>query len=86
MLLTEEGDADLYASLVAKEPDHSNSAFSSYSCGLDLIVVPTSKTAETQHVYLSVVGHNRYEVSHYKLLIITPSNDDITKYQVSLAT
>ena len=84
VLLTDEGDADLYASLVTKKPDHSDSLISSYSCGLDLIVVPTSNTAEVQPVYLSVVGHSRYEISRYRLMIITPGNDDITKYQVSL--
>ena len=84
-LLTDEGDADLYASTVVKEPDYSNSQSSSCSCGLDLIVLATSKGVESEHVYLSVVGHAWHERSHYKLAIIAPSKNDITNYQVRVS-
>ena len=80
-LLTEEGDADLYASTVTKQPDDHDYQLSSCSCGLDLIVM-TTEGAESQRVYLSVVGHSRHAKSSYKLAIISPSNDDITQYQV----
>ena len=82
MLLTDEGDADLYASTVTKQHDHSDNQYSSYSCGLDLIVMPTSTPAQSQQVHVTVVGHGRHEVSRYKLVIISPSYDDINKYQV----
>lgn len=83
-LITVEGDADLYASTDVKEPAHSDSQFSSSSYGLDLVVVPSSKEqSHSQRVYLSVVGHGRHEMSQYKMFIITPSNEDIMKYQVS---
>lgn len=88
-LLTEEGDADLYASTVAEKPDYRDSQYGSCSCGLDLVVIPTSNGAEGgahQKVYLSVVGHSRHEVSQYKLYIIAPTKDDITKYQVCIIT
>ena len=80
-LLTEEGDADLYASTVAEKPDFRD--LSSCLCGLDLIVIATSKGAGThEKVYLSVVGHGRHEVSRYRLFIIAPTKNDIAKYQV----
>lgn len=81
-LLSYEGDADLYISRVSPEPNYSNYQFSSSSCGLDLVVVPTSKGAGSQTVYMSVVGDGRYKESSYSLVIISPSSHDIDKYQV----
>lgn len=85
-LVTQEGDADLYASVDVKDPGYGNSQFSSSSCGLDLIVVPwKDESRDSRHIYLSVVGHGRHQESQYKLYVITPANDDITKYQVFMA-
>ena len=83
-LLTEEGDTDLYVSTVTKEPNYLDYQYYSASCGLDLVVVPTSKGAESQRVYLSVVGHSHHAESQYKLAIITASFQDISKFQVRL--
>ena len=82
-VVTHKGDADLYASIDVKDPGYGNSQFSSSSCGMDLIVVPwKEESRDSQHVYLSVVGHGRHQESQYKMFVITPANDDITKYQV----
>lgn len=82
-LVTQEGDADLYASIDMKDPGYGNGQFSSSSCGLDLIVVPwKDESRDSHHIYLSVVGHGRHQESQYKMFVITPANDDITKYQV----
>lgn len=82
-LVTEEGDADIYASIDVKEPGHGNSQFSSCTCGFDLVVVPSRKEeVHLQRVYLSVVGHTRHEESRYKMFIIAPANEDLAKYQV----
>ena len=45
--------------------------------------MPTTKGAEPQRVYMSVVGHSRHAESLYKLVVIAPTADDISKYQVS---
>lgn len=82
VLVTEEGDADLYASIDVKEPGYGSSQFSSCTCGLDLIVVPSREEVHSQRTYLSVVGHSRHRESRYKMFIIAPSNEDIAKYQV----
>ena len=80
--MTDQGDADLYASTSTKTPDHADYQFSSTSCGLDIVVMPTTMGVESHRVYVSVVGHCRHEVSHYRLVIVSPHHDDISKYQV----
>ena len=82
-LISEKGDADIYASTEVKEPDYTNSQFSSSSCGLDLLVVdPPSSKAGSQRIHIVVVGHSRHAESTYRMFIITPADEDIRKYQV----
>ena len=82
-LISEKGDADIYASTEVKEPDYTNSQFSSSSCGLDLLVVPSSSKAGSQRIHIVVVGHSRHAESTYRMFIITPAEEDIRKYQVT---
>ena len=82
-LLTEEGDADLYASTETQTPSYSDNMLYSASCGLDLIVMAAREGVESQRVYISVVGHSHHAESRYKLAIISTTPQDIAKYQVS---
>lgn len=84
-LISDEGDADMYASTAAKEPSSEDSEFSSTSCGLDLMVVPPAgrtKPARSRRVSIGVMSQGWHEKTRYRLFIITPSTDDIKKYQV----
>ena len=79
-LLSEEGDADIYASTSIQEPSSESYDYSSVSCGMDVIVIPLQNP---EKVHIAVCGHVRYESTSYRLYLITPSEEDIRRYQVS---
>lgn len=87
VLITREGDVDLFAS-----PSHKNSKpsgddyeLSSASCGIDMLAIELSN--DVRKYSLGVSGHEgQYEKSTYSLIFISPSKEDIEKYQVHMDT
>ena len=79
-LLSEEGDADIYASISVRDPSSERYDYSSVSCGMDVMVIPLQKP---EKVHIAVWGHVRYENTSYHLYLITPNEEDIRRYQVS---
>lgn len=83
-LISDEGDADVFASGKAKKPSTEDYDVCAVSCGVDLMLVPANRPTATVH--LGVHGHVRHEVSRYRLYLIEPSDDDVRRYQVGFAS
>ena len=83
VLISQEGDADLYASPTYQNsnPSCENNELSSASCGLD--VVPLFMSNNLRKYTLGVFGHVRYDKTKYKLFIIEPDPEDTKRYQVT---
>ena len=83
-LVSDSGDADMYASLTSKNshPSPGDYDYTSASCGLDSVVLDTNK--DQSRMTVGVYGHVRYEESMYRLYVISPSEEDIRRYQVSM--
>ena len=83
-LISDSGDADMYASLTKKNshPSPDDYDYTSASCGLDSMVLDTSK--DRPRMTVGVYGHVRYEETAYRLYVISPSEEDIRRYQVSV--
>ena len=81
-LVSDAGDADVYASLTSKNshPSPDDYDYSSASCGLDATVLDMSK--DQSKVTVGVYGHIRYDETTYRLYVISPSEEDIKRYQV----
>lgn len=84
IVVSQEGDVDLYASPTHKnsKPSSDNYDISSASCGLDVISLIMS--SEVRQYSLGVYGHVRYDESRFSLYVIQPSEEDIKSYQVIL--
>ncbi len=80
-MVSDEGDADMYVSTTHKKPSFDKYEYSSTSCGLDVLVVPTSDGIRKK-VYVGVYGHVRYENTSYQLYILEPEEVDVRRYQV----
>ncbi len=82
VLISSEGDTDLYASPTQKNrkpPSSEDHDLSSTSCGLDVLsFLVDHDTKYTVGVY----GHTRFKESKFFLYIIEPNNEDIRKHQV----
>lgn len=83
-LVSDSGDADMYAALSSKNshPSPDDYDYTSTSCGLDSIVLDTNK--DRSKMTVGVYGHIRYEETAYRLYVISPSEEDIKRYQVSV--
>lgn len=83
-LVSDIGDADMYASLSSKNshPSPDDYDYTSASCGLDSMVLDTDK--DHSRMTVGVYGHVRYEETTYRLYVISPSKEDIRRYQVSM--
>ena len=81
-LISDSGDADMYASSTSKNshPSPEDYDYTSASCGLDVIVLGTTK--EQSKMTIGVYGHVRYDETVYRLYVISPSEEDIKRYQV----
>ena len=55
--------------------------YTSTSCGLDSMVLGMNK--DQAKMTVGVYGHIRYEETTYRLYVISPSEEDIKRYQVS---
>lgn len=82
VLISDEGDVDLYASPthLNSKPSSDNHEISSASCGLDIL--PLIMGEDVKKYTLGVYGHVRYDQSKFTLYIIEPSEDDIKSHQV----
>ena len=83
-LISDSGDADMYASTTSKNshPSPEDYEFMSTSCGLDVMVLDTSR--DKSKMTVGVYGHVRYDKSSYRVYIISPSQEDIKRYQVCI--
>jgi hypothetical protein len=83
-LISDSGDADMYASPTSKNshPSPDDYDYSSASCGLDSTVLDMSK--DQSRMTVGVYGHLRYDETAYRLYVISPSEEDIKRYQVSV--
>lgn len=81
-LISDSGDADMYASSTSRNsrPSSDDYDYTSSSCGLDVVVMGMSK--EQSKMTVGVYGHVRYEETLYRLYVISPSEEDIKRYQV----
>lgn len=81
-LISDAGDADMYASLTSKNshPSPEDYDYSSTSCGLDSTVLDMNK--DRSKMTVGVYGHVRYDETAYRLYVISPSDEDIKRYQV----
>ena len=84
VLLSDEGDVDLYASptYLNSKPSSDDHEISSVSCGMDMLALIMSP--DLRKYSLGIHGHVRYDKSRYSLYVIKPSPEDIRSYQVSL--
>lgn len=84
VLISEFGDADLYASptKINPKPSSDNHETNSASCGLDMLSLIMSPSL--QKYSLGVYGHVRYEESKFSLYCVEPSEEDIRSYQVGV--
>lgn len=82
IVVSQEGDVDLYASPTHKnsKPSSDNYDISSASCGLDVLSLIMS--SEVRQYSLGVYGHVRYDESRFSLYVVQPSEEDIKSYQV----
>lgn len=82
VLVSNEGDADLYASPthINSKPTSDDHEIGSTSCGLDIL--PLIMSRDVGKYTLGVYGHVRYEQSSFSLYVIEPSEEDIRNYQV----
>lgn len=82
VLISEEGDADLYASPthVNSKPSSENHEINSASCGMDMLSLIMKPSLNKYS--LGVYGHVRYDQSRFSLFFIEPSQEDIRSYQV----
>ena len=81
-LISDIGDADMFASSMSRNsrPSPDDYDFTSSSCGLDVVVLDMSK--ERSKMTVGVYGHVRYEETSYRVYVISPSEEDIKRYQV----
>ena len=81
-LISDSGDADMYAVLTSRNshPSPEDYDYASSSCGLDVVVLDMSK--DQSKMTVGVYGHVRYEETLYRLYVISPSEEDIKRYQV----
>lgn len=86
VLISEEGDADLYASPthISPKPSSENHEISSASCGLDVLTLIMNPNL--RRYSLGVYGHVRYEESKFMIYYIEPNEEDIRSYQVRKAS
>ena len=82
VLISQEGDADLYASPTYKnsKPSSDNHELSSVSCGLDIL--PMMMDNQVRKYTVGVHGHVRYDKSVFNLFIIESRDEDLRRYQV----
>ena len=78
-LISDIGDADMFASTVTNSPDSEDYEYSSTSTGIDIITVPYIRISSLS---LGIHGHVRYNKTKYRLYIIAPSKRDYMDYQV----
>lgn len=85
VLISEEGDVDLYASPthINSNPNSDDYELSSVSCGVDMLALIMSSSLKKYT--LAIQGHIRYDISSYALFVIKPSPEDIRNYQVGPA-
>ena len=81
-LISDSGDADMYAAptYTNSHPSPHDYDYMSSSCGLDVIVLDTTRAKSKMTV--GVYGHIRYDETVYRLYVIAPSEEDIRRYQV----
>ena len=79
LLVTDAGDADLYVarSSTTTHPSNDLYEFTSASFGVETVVVSTS-----EKVSIGVFGHVRHDNTSYRLYIVVPQKEDISRYQV----
>ncbi len=82
VLVSDEGDADMYASTTHKHPSFDENEYSSTSCGLDMLVVPATIGGTRRKVHIGVHGHIRHANTSYRLFVFEPSEEDVKRYQV----
>ena len=84
VLISEQGDTDLYASPthINSKPSSDDHEINSASCGLDVLSLIMNPSL--QKYSLGVYGHVRYDESKFSLYCIEPSKEDIRSYQVRL--
>lgn len=82
VLISEEGDVDLYASPthINSKPTSDDNEISSASCGMDMLALIMSSSL--RKYTLGVHGHSRFDKSLFTLYVIKPSQEDIRSYQV----
>ncbi len=82
VLISEQGDADLYASPthINPKPSSDSHEISSVSCGMDMLSLIMSPSLRKYS--LGVYGHVRYDESTFSLYFVEPDEDDIRSYQV----
>ncbi len=78
-LISDIGDADMFASTVTTSPDSDDYEYASTSTGIDVITIP--HTGESS-LSLAIQGHSRYTQSKYRLYVLAPSERDYMDYQV----
>lgn len=66
ILISLQGDADLYISTRDKYVSYENYEFSSCTCGIDEILI---ESYMKRPVYIGIYGYSQYRVSQYRLLI-----------------
>ena len=83
-LISDSGDADMYAAPTSRNshPSPDKYDYMSSSCGLDVVVLDTSR--EQPKMTVGVYGHVRYEETAYRLYVISPSEEDIKRFQVNV--
>ena len=66
ILISLQGDADMYISTRHKHVNYDNYEFSSCTCGIDEILIDAYMK---RPIYIGIYGYSPYQISHYRLLI-----------------
>ena len=70
VLVSDQGDGDLYVSLSEESPTFELYDYSSQTCGADVVVLPVVDEAGRNVAKASVYGHVRYNTTEYRLYLI----------------
>lgn len=76
VLITDQGDGDLYVSLTDEPPTFELYDYASQTCGADIVILPNMDDAPKNAARAGVYGHIRYNTTEYRLYLI--------KYEIDL--
>ena len=71
VLISDQGDGDLYVSLSKEPPTFELYDFASQTCGAEIIILPLVDKRERSVAMAGVYGHIRYNTTQYHLHLIS---------------